>query len=169
MYAELFRLDGRAALVTGGSRGIGLACAEALGEAGARVAISARSREEGAKAVEYLKQKGIEAHDFAEAVDQYRQYGASVIGVSHDNIATLTKFSVSECRSKFPVAADEDSRIIRSYDASMPMHEAMANRVSYVIAPDGTILYEYTSLSPDKHVENTLGAVKAWVDAHPKQ
>lgn len=61
MYAELFRLDGRAALVTGGSRGIGLACAEALGEAGARIAISARSREEGAKAVEYLKRKGIEA------------------------------------------------------------------------------------------------------------
>ncbi len=61
MYAELFRLDGRTALVTGGSRGIGLACAEALGEAGARVAISARSREEGAKAVDYLKQKGIEA------------------------------------------------------------------------------------------------------------
>ena len=109
----------------------------------------------------------IEAHDFAEAVDQYRQYGASVIGVSHDNIATLTKFSVSECRSKFPVAADEDSRIIRSYDASMPMHEAMANRVSYVIAPDGTILYEYTSLSPDKHVENTLNAVKQWAAQHP--
>lgn len=61
MYAELFRLDGRVALVTGGSRGIGLACAEALGEAGARIAISARSRDEGEKAVQHLGRKGIEA------------------------------------------------------------------------------------------------------------
>jgi peroxiredoxin (alkyl hydroperoxide reductase subunit C) len=111
----------------------------------------------------------IEAHDFAEAVDQYKQYGATVIGVSHDNIATLTKFSVSECRSKFPVAADEDSKIIKEYDASMPLHASMANRVSYVIAPDGKIIYEYTSLSPDKHVENTLQAVKAWAAEHPHQ
>ncbi|HEV3105377.1 MAG TPA: peroxiredoxin, partial [Trinickia sp.] len=83
----------------------------------------------------------IEAHEFAEAVDEYKRYGASVIGVSHDNIDTLTKFSVSECRSKFPVAADEDSKIIKSYDASMPMKSTMANRVSYVIAPDGKVIY----------------------------
>jgi len=111
----------------------------------------------------------IEAHEFADAVDEYKKYGATVIGVSHDNIDTLTKFSVSECRSKFPVAADEDSKIIKSYDASMPMHDAMARRVSYVIAPDGKIIYEYTSLSPDQHVENTLRALKAWAAQHPQQ
>lgn len=55
-----------------------------------------------------------------------------MIGVSHDNIDTLKKFSVSECRSKFPVAADADSKIIKSYDASMPMKASMANRVSYM-------------------------------------
>ncbi|QGZ61750.1 peroxiredoxin [Paraburkholderia acidisoli] len=111
----------------------------------------------------------IEAHEFADAVDEYKKYGATVIGVSHDNIDTLTKFSVSECRSKFPVAADADSKIIQSYDAAMPMHASMANRVSYVIAPDGKILYEYTSLSPDQHVENTLRAVKEWAAQHPQQ
>lgn len=104
----------------------------------------------------------IEAHEFADAVDQYKKYGATVIGVSHDNIDTLTKFSVSECRSKFPVAADADAKVIGEYDAGLPMHNSMANRVSYVIAPDGKIIYEYTSLSPDKHVENTLEAVKQW-------
>ena len=52
----------------------------------------------------------IEAHAFAEAVDRYKAYGATVIGVSADEIGTLTKFSVSECRSKFPVAADPDAR-----------------------------------------------------------
>ncbi|CAB3718640.1 peroxiredoxin [Paraburkholderia rhynchosiae] len=108
----------------------------------------------------------IEAHEFAEAVDEYKKYGASVIGVSHDNIATLTKFSVSECRSKFPVAADAESKVIGAYDAGFPMHSSMANRVSYVIAPDGKIIYEYTSLSPEKHVENTLKAVKNWAAAH---
>ncbi|WP_334044050.1 peroxiredoxin [Burkholderia ambifaria] len=110
----------------------------------------------------------IEAHAFADAVDRYKAYGATVIGVSADNIDTLTKFSVSECRSKFPVAADPDAKIIREYDAKLPALDR-ANRVSYVISPEGKVLYEYTSLSPDKHVENTLGAVKAWADAHPKQ
>ncbi|WP_027777317.1 peroxiredoxin [Paraburkholderia caledonica] len=108
----------------------------------------------------------IEAHEFAEAVDEYKKYGATVIGVSHDNIDTLTKFSVSECRSKFPVAADPESKVIGEYDAGLPMHSSMANRVSYVIAPDGKIIYEYTSLSPEKHVENTLKAVKDWAATH---
>lgn len=110
----------------------------------------------------------IEAHEFADAVDEYKRYGATVIGVSHDDIGTLNKFSVSECRSKFPVAADPQRHIIDAYDAAMPLVKTMANRVSYVIAPDGTIIYEYTSLSPDKHVQNTLDAVKAWADRHPR-
>ncbi|APR37682.1 peroxiredoxin [Paraburkholderia sp. SOS3] len=111
----------------------------------------------------------IEAHEFADAVDEYRKYGATVIGVSHDNIDTLTKFSVSECRSKFPVAADSDAKVIGAYDAGLPMHDSMANRVSYVIAPDGKIIYEYTSMSPDKHVENTMQAVKQWAATHKPQ
>nr|WP_244815667.1 peroxiredoxin [Caballeronia sp. Lep1P3] len=111
----------------------------------------------------------IEAHEFAEAVDQYKAEGATVIGVSHDDIDTLQRFSVSECRSKFPVAADADATIIRSYDAALPMKSSMANRVSYVIAPDGKVIYEYTSLSPDKHVANTLQAVRDWNAKHKAQ
>ncbi|BCQ52047.1 peroxiredoxin [Burkholderia gladioli] len=110
----------------------------------------------------------IEAHAFADAVDDYKKYGATVIGVSADKIDTLTKFSVSECRSKFPVAADPDAKIIREYDAKLPAVDR-ANRVSYVISPEGKVLYEYTSMSPDKHVENTMNAVKAWAAAHKTQ
>ena len=104
----------------------------------------------------------IEAHDFADAVETYRSLGATVIGVSHDSIETLNKFSVSECRSKFAVAADGDQSIMKSYDAVLAIKPEYANRVSYVIAPDGRIVYAYTSLNPEKHVENTLDALRKW-------
>jgi peroxiredoxin Q/BCP len=104
----------------------------------------------------------IEAHDFADAIEKYRALGATVIGVSHDDIAKLNRFSVSECRSKFPVAADPDQRIMKSYDAVLAAKPQYANRVSYVITPDDRIIYTYTDLRPDKHVENTLEALKKW-------
>jgi NAD(P)-dependent dehydrogenase (short-subunit alcohol dehydrogenase family) len=50
MLKELFNLSGRAALVTGGSKGIGKAVARGLAEAGANVAISARNEDELKKA-----------------------------------------------------------------------------------------------------------------------
>ncbi len=104
----------------------------------------------------------VEAHDFAEAIEQYRELGASVIGVSRDDIDVLKKFSVSECRSKFAVAADTDQHIMRDYDAILPIRPEYANRTSYVITPDGRVFYSYTDLAPDKHVANTLDAVKRW-------
>jgi NAD(P)-dependent dehydrogenase (short-subunit alcohol dehydrogenase family) len=57
----LFDISGKAALITGGSRGLGLQMAEALGEAGARLAISARKPDELEQAADHLKQLGIEA------------------------------------------------------------------------------------------------------------
>lgn len=104
----------------------------------------------------------IEAHEFADAIDQYRSLGATVIGVSHDPLPVLQKFSVSECRSKFAVAADVNGHVMAAYDAVLPKHPQYANRTSYVIAPDGTIIYAYTSLDPALHVQNTLNALKAW-------
>jgi gluconate 5-dehydrogenase len=62
---ELFSLQGKTALVTGGSRGLGLQMAEALGEQGARVVISARKQEELDEAVAHLKSCGIEASAIA--------------------------------------------------------------------------------------------------------
>ena len=104
----------------------------------------------------------IEAHDFADAIDEYKALGAAVIGVSHDDIEKLNRFSVSECRSKFAVAADPDQSIMKSYDAVLPLFTQYANRTSYVIAPDGKIIYRYTDLAPDKHVEYTLAALRKW-------
>ncbi|MGH8765845.1 MAG: SDR family oxidoreductase [Burkholderiales bacterium] len=62
---ELLNLAGKAAIVTGGSRGLGLQVAEALGEMGAKVALTARKKDELEHAVEHLKKKGVEAHAFA--------------------------------------------------------------------------------------------------------
>lgn len=115
----------------------------------------------------------IEAHDFAEHIDDYKKLGATVIGVSGDDIAKLNKFSVSECRSKFAVASDGNHKISRAYKAVLgfgPM--TYSDRTSYVIAPsadgsDGKIVYAYRSLDPDKHVANTLEALKKLKDASP--
>jgi gluconate 5-dehydrogenase len=59
---KLFDLSGRAALVTGGSRGLGLQIAEALGEMGARVALTARKKSELDEAVAHLSKLGVEAY-----------------------------------------------------------------------------------------------------------
>ena len=58
---DLFELRGRVALVTGGSRGLGLQIAEGLGEMGARVALTARKRDELDQAQAHLKKLGIES------------------------------------------------------------------------------------------------------------
>ena len=61
---QLFDLSGRAAIVTGGSRGLGLQIAEALGEMGAKLALTARKKDELDHAVAHLAKQGIEAHAF---------------------------------------------------------------------------------------------------------
>lgn len=58
---ELFNLKGKTALITGGSRGLGLQMAHALGEAGARVLISSRKAEALAQATAELQAAGIDA------------------------------------------------------------------------------------------------------------
>lgn len=110
----------------------------------------------------------IEAHDFAEATPKFEALGATVVGVSHDPIDKLNKFSVSECRNKFAVASDADGSIMKNYDAILAVKPEYANRTSYVIAPTGQIIYSYTQLEPDQHVRNTMAAVKKWQDEHKK-
>lgn len=109
----------------------------------------------------------VEAHLFAEATEKFKALGAQVVGVSGDDIDTLKKFSVSECRSKFAVLADPDLKISKSYDATLFLWPGHSDRTSYVITPDGKVLYAYTALGPDKHVSNTLEALGQWRAQHP--
>ena len=102
----------------------------------------------------------IEARNFAEAIPQYEAMGATVVGVSRDDIETLSRFSVQACNGKFAVASDESLTITRSFDAVMQLRPDYANRVSYVIAPSGKVSYSYLSLDPARHVSNTLAALR---------
>ncbi len=104
----------------------------------------------------------IEANSFAEAITRYEALGATVVGVSGDDIETLSRFSVKACSGKFAVASDESKTIMKSFDAVMPTMPNFANRVSYVIAPNGSVVYSYMSLNPDKHVDRTLTALRDW-------
>jgi len=105
----------------------------------------------------------IEAHAFAESMPEFEALGASVIGVSADDIDTLSKFSVQVCQSKFPVASDQGHGIIKAYDAQLQTRPEYANRITYLISPKGTVLYQYMSLNPARHIEKTLAALKEWV------
>ncbi len=103
----------------------------------------------------------IESRAFAEAVPQFREAGATVLGLSADSVDDLARFSTQECRSAFPMAqANRD--IIRGYQVAITRVPGvtMSDRTSYVIAQDGTIAHVHSDLNPNDHVRETLAAVQ---------
>ncbi|MEP7185559.1 MAG: peroxiredoxin [Rhodanobacter sp.] len=105
----------------------------------------------------------VEAHLFSEATDQFKALHATVIGVTAGNLDQLADFSkeTEHCGGKFPVAADKGAKIAKEYDATLLMRPGWSDRTSYVIAPSGRISHVYSNLSPKKHVQESLDAVKA--------
>ena len=97
-----------------------------------------------------------EAHAFSAA---FKKAGAQVIGMSADDLPTLQKFSVTECRNSFPVASASKATI-KAYDVKLPM-VSMTNRTSYVIAKDGQIMMVHSDMSWKEHVAKSLAAVQA--------
>jgi len=102
----------------------------------------------------------LEAHAFSDASAQFKKLGARVIGMSADDLKTLQDFSVKECRNNFAVAT-ASPEVRQEYDVVLKQKPEYANRTSYVIAPDGRIVMEYTNLDPSEHVQRTLAAVKS--------
>ncbi|PWK87754.1 peroxiredoxin [Fulvimonas soli] len=105
----------------------------------------------------------LEAHLFSQAIDQFKALHATVIGVTAGNTDQLADFSkeTEHCSGKFPVAADDGAKVAKAYDALLTLRPGWSDRTSYVIAPSGKISHVYSDLSPKKHVQETLDAVKA--------
>lgn len=110
----------------------------------------------------------IEANAFAEATPRFHALGATVIGVSSDNIETLKRFSVEACRNQFAVAADAQSKVIQAYDAASTFSRSMAARVSYVIDKSGRIAFTHDSMWPEGHITETLKVIEQ-LHARPAQ
>lgn len=109
----------------------------------------------------------LEAHMFAEATGQFAKLGATVVGVTAGNVERVAEFSKSECRDKFAVAADPGAKVAAAYQTVMKgPKQAISERTSFVIAPDGTILLSYTDQNPQAHIEKTMAAVRAWKAKH---
>lgn len=100
-----------------------------------------------------------EAHAFSDASAAFKKAGAQVIGMSADDLPTLQKFSVTECRNSFAVASASKATI-KAYDVKLPM-VSMTNRTSYVIAKDGQIMMVHSDMSWKEHVAKSLAAVQA--------
>ena len=75
---QLFDLKGKTALITGGSRGLGLQIAEALGEQGATLVLSSRKQGDLDEAVAHLKSRGIEASAIAADLSREEAVGPLV-------------------------------------------------------------------------------------------
>src|ERR671912_2878465 len=60
----------------------------------------------------------LEARAFSEASAEFRKAGARVIGLSSDDLPTLKRFSVEDCRNAFPVASASPA-VIKLYDVAM--------------------------------------------------
>ena len=100
----------------------------------------------------------LEANAFAEAMPRFKAAGASVIGMSADDIATLKDFSRKECRDAFPVGV-ASPQIGKAYDVAGA--SGMTRRTSYVIAQDGRIVAVHSDADYRGHVDKTLAAVRA--------
>ena len=106
----------------------------------------------------------LEAHAFAEAMADFQKAGATVIGLSADDLETQKKFSTEHCRDKFPVAIATPA-IIQAYQVQLKKPDGtllpVTSRTSFVIGRDGRIKLAYTNMDYSDHVKQALAAVRA--------
>lgn len=105
----------------------------------------------------------LEAHAFAEASAQFRAAGATVIGMSADDLPSLQRFSTEACRDKFAVAM-ASPQTIAAYDVVLKKPDGsntgVSSRTSYVIGRDGRVKFVHSNLDYRDHVRLTLEAVR---------
>ena len=57
---------------------------------------------------------------------------------------------------------------ISAYNVTLPKNPAMSDRTSYVIAPNGKVIFAYSAMDPAGHVTGTMDAVKTWAAQHKR-
>ena len=103
-----------------------------------------------------------EAHAFAEAIPAFTKAGATVIGMSADDVPTLQRFSSEKCARAVTLAPGGPA-VVAAYDVDL--HHQMAGRnlttrTSYVIDRDGRVAFVHNEMDASRHVETTLAAVQ---------
>jgi NAD(P)-dependent dehydrogenase (short-subunit alcohol dehydrogenase family) len=120
MYLERFKLTGRVAFITGGARGIGLATAEALAEAGARVTICDRDGAELETAKAALATKGYAvAATVLEVTDSEAVNAAADALVAREGRVDILVNNAGIARSEIPAEEMEDERWLNVLDVNL--------------------------------------------------
>jgi NAD(P)-dependent dehydrogenase (short-subunit alcohol dehydrogenase family) len=120
MYLEKFKLGGRTAIVTGGGQGIGLACVEALAEAGARVVIADRDTKAAQSALAEMKTKGYET----EVVDMDVTDSGQVTAIADELVSRFGKVDIlvnnaGIARSETPAETVTDEHWLNVIDVNL--------------------------------------------------
>lgn len=133
---ELFDLSGQVALVTGGSRGLGLQIAEALGEAGAKLMLSSRKAADLEEAVAHLQARGIDARWVAADEAQAR-------GIVAQTLERLGQIDILVNNAGATWGAPAESHPIEAWDKVMNLNV----RSLFVISQEAARL----SMIPRRH------------------
>jgi alkyl hydroperoxide reductase subunit AhpC len=110
----------------------------------------------------------LEAHAFADASGEFAAAGATVLGMSNDDLPTLQKFSSADCRDKFTVAI-ASKPVIKAYDVALNVAgvpTGLTKRTSFVIDKSGKIVLVHSDMDYRDHVKLTLEAVQKLHAAH---
>jgi len=123
----------------------------------------------------YTQGCNIQAHEFSTRMEEFNAAGATVVGVSLDNIERLNDFSADPeyCAGNLAVASDESGDIARSFGINVrdavegakdtrgvEIGHGFAERTTFIVTSDGKIAETVGGVSPFENVELSLQAVK---------
>lgn len=126
--ANTFRLDGRLALVTGSSAGIGLALARGLGQAGATVVLNGRDATRLAEAERALRAEGLAVHALGFDVTDAASVGAAIETIERDigPIEILVNNAGMQRRAAFQDYDASDWRMLMQTNVDSVFHVGQA-------------------------------------------
>src|SRR5438046_10227942 len=136
---QLFDLTGKTALITGGSRGLGLQIAEALGEQGARIVLSSRKQGDLDTAIAHLKTRGIEASAIAADLSQ----DAQILPLVEQAIARLGHIDILVNNAGATWGAPTEDHPIEAWDKVMNLNIRSLCLVSQQVAKHSMIPNKY--------------------------